>query len=135
LVSHDRYLVDKLTDQLFIFEGEGKVTVYNGNYADFKSEQEQKLKEEKEQLKARKVSSTKTKETDTSVNRKLSYKEQREYESLELEIEELEQKIIEKTKLLNTLIDHIEITKHAKEIEELQNTLETKSERWLELGE
>ncbi len=135
LVSHDRYLVDKLTDQLFIFEGEGKVTVYNGNYADFKSEQEQKLKEEKEQLKAQKVSSTKTKETDTSVNRKLSYKEQREYESLELEIEELEQKIIEKTKLLNTLIDHIEITKHAKEIEELQNTLETKSERWLELGE
>ena len=135
LVSHDRYLVDKLTDQLFIFEGEGKITIYNGNYADFKSEQEQKLKEEKEQLKAQKVASTKIKETDTPANRKLSYKEQREYESLELEIEELEKKIIEKTKLLNTLIDHIEITKHAKEIEELQNTLEIKSERWLELGE
>lgn len=40
LVSHDRYLVDKLTDQLFIFDGTGKINIYNGNYADFKAEQE-----------------------------------------------------------------------------------------------
>src|SRR5690606_27644089 len=39
LVSHDRYLLDRLTDQLFIFNGDGAVTIYNGNYADYKTEQ------------------------------------------------------------------------------------------------
>lgn len=51
MVSHDRYLIDKLTDQLFIFEGEGNIRIYNGNYADYKSEQENALKEKKEQEK------------------------------------------------------------------------------------
>ena len=41
LVSHDRYLIDRLTDQLFIFEGDGNVRIYSGNYTDYRLEQEE----------------------------------------------------------------------------------------------
>jgi len=137
LVSHDRYLIDKLTEQLFIFEGGGEVTIYNGNYADFKFEQEQKLKEEKESLKSKKAANRNKIEIhqEEEIKRKLTYKEQREYEQLEADIAELEQTILAKTKLLNELTDHIKISENAEEIEKIQNMLDKKSERWLELGE
>ncbi|NGM61125.1 ABC-F family ATP-binding cassette domain-containing protein [Sphingobacterium sp. SGG-5] len=136
LVSHDRYLIDKLTDQLFVFEGNGTVRLYNGNYADFKSEQEQQLKEQKEQEKQKKVEYPKIEETDNStIKKKLSYKEQREYEELELDIQEIEKEIIEKTNSLASLTAHTEITEKAKEIEKLQQALDEKSDRWLALAE
>ena len=47
LVSHDRYLIDKLTDQLFIFEGDGNIRIFNGNYADYRNELEENLKIQK----------------------------------------------------------------------------------------
>src|SRR5690606_19867364 len=85
LVSHDRYLIDKLTDQLFIFDGTGDVQIYNGNYADFKTEQEQKAKldkiQEKEKTKKDTISSK-----PAPVKKKLSYQEELEYKSLEKEI-------------------------------------------------
>ena len=133
LVSHDRYLIDKLTEQLFIFDGSGKVTIYNGNYADFKLEQELKLKQEKEAEKLNKAN-TPTPQV-TSTKKKLSYKEQREYETLEVEIEELENLISEKTNILNSTTDHIELTNLSKEIENIQQQLDKKTERWMELAE
>lgn len=132
LVSHDRYLIDKLTEQLFIFDGSGIVTIYNGNYADFKFEQEQKLKEEK-------LAEKKNKEPFKTVietsKKKLTYKEQKEYEQLESEIEEIEVLIKNKTTDLNSASDHFVLSELAKEIENLQSKLDKKSERWLELAE
>jgi len=134
LVSHDRYLIDKLTEQLFIFDGVGNVTLYNGNYADFKLEQELKLKEEKLQNKGQK--STEKKEvTPIEPKKKLSYKEQKEYESLESEIVILEDRIAEMSNSLNELTDHTRISALAEEIQNLQYSLDSKSERWLELAE
>src|SRR5690606_21869902 len=75
LVSHDRYLIDKLTEQLFIFENSGNLKIYNGNYADYKIEQEQILRDKKEKVKsipAEKIISSKTEK------KRLSYKEQLE---------------------------------------------------------
>ena len=132
LVSHDRYLIDKLTEQLFIFENSGNLKIYNGNYADYKIEQEQILRDKKEKVKsipAEKIISSKTEK------KRLSYKEQLEYESLEKEITEIENIIIQKTELLNTITSHQEITEIALDIEKLQNELDNKSERWLELAE
>lgn len=134
LVSHDRYLIDKLTDQLFIFDGSGKVIIYNGNYADYKFEVEQKLKEQKEAERKTKESKNKQ-ETQSSTKKKLSYKEQREFNELENKISELENLIKEKTKELNSTTDHILLANLAKDIEALQEELEEKSERWLELAE
>lgn len=134
LVSHDRYLIDKLTEQLFIFDGNGQVTIYNGNYADFKYEEELRLKEEKIAEKAKKE----FKEAAPILKEEkkiLSYKEQLEYESLEKQIQELEEKIENKTTELNNTSDHTSLSVLAKDIEDLQNSLDSKSERWLELAE
>lgn len=132
LVSHDRYLVDKLTDQLFIFDGSGTISIYNGNYADFKYEQEQKNKEEK--LKAKKVSVS-TPVQPKEEQRKLTYKEVKEYNDLEIQIQELEVLLSNKNEELNTTTDHMLLIEISKEIENIQNNLDKKSERWLELAE
>lgn len=127
LVSHDRYLLDKLTDQLFIFTGDGEVVIYNGNYADFKLEQEELNKKvEKKVEKPKPVIEKK---------QKLSYKEQREFESLETEIAELEEQITELTTTLSNTTDHVELQKIAEEIEKHKKSLDAKSERWLTLAE
>jgi len=134
LVSHDRYLIDKLTEQLFIFNGDGDVTIYNGNYADHKYEQEQRLKEEK-LLEKNKKESPAPVEQKKEDKKKLSYKEQIEFESLEKEIQNLEQLIEQKTTELNVTTDHISLSNIAQEIEDLKISLDKKSERWIELAE
>lgn len=133
LVSHDRYLIDKLTEQLFIFDGIGNVTIYNGNYADYKTEQELKLKEEKSLEKQ--IKETPIPTANNVEKRKLSYKEQHEYDNIEKEIELLEKNISEKTELLNKSTEHETLSEISKEIENLQQLLDKKSDRWIELSE
>jgi ATP-binding cassette subfamily F protein uup len=133
LVSHDRYLIDKLTDQLFIFDGTGTVSIYNGNYADFKFEQEERIKEEK--LLEKKLKTNPTPIQIESEKKKLSFKEIKEYEELESIISDLEVKIQEKTKELNNTTDHQLLSSLAKEVEILQKQLDQKSDRWIELAE
>ncbi|GAA4144046.1 ABC-F family ATP-binding cassette domain-containing protein [Sphingobacterium kyonggiense] len=131
LVSHDRYLIDKLTEQLFVFKGNGEVVIYNGNYADFKQEQlELDAAEKKEERKQEKVQ---VKEKDNK--QKLSYKEQREFESLEKEIADLEEQISQLTGELSSSNDHVELQKIAEEIEKTKSSLDNKTERWMELAE
>jgi len=133
LVSHDRYLLDKLTDQLFIFEGKGKVQIYNGNYADFKLEQDEVQKLEKERQ--RKSIQEQIKPVAKEGKKKLSYKEQLEYTKLEEEIEKLEQNIKLKTEELNQLTDHLKLSSIAEEIQSIQKEIDEKSERWLYLAD
>ncbi|WP_333866711.1 ABC-F family ATP-binding cassette domain-containing protein [Sphingobacterium sp.] len=133
LVSHDRYLLDKLTDQLFIFEGKGKVQIYNGNYADFKLEQDEIQKLEKE--KQKKSIQEQTKPVVKEEKKKLSYKEQLEYTKLEEEIEKLEQSIKSKTEELNQVTDHLTLSSLAEEIQSIQKEIDEKSERWLYLAD
>ncbi len=133
LVSHDRYLLDKLTDQLFIFEGTGKIRIYNGNYADFKIEQDelQKLEKEKQKKNIQEIAKPQIKEE----KKKLSYKEQLEYNKLESEIESLELQVKAKTEELNQLTDHTKLSTLAEEIKTMQEQIDQKSERWLYLAD
>jgi len=133
LVSHDRYLLDKLTDQLFIFEGKGSVQIYNGNYADFKLEQEEIQKLEKE--KQKRITQEQVKPIVKEENKKLSYKEQLEYNKLEEEIEKLETQVILKTEELNQVTDHLKLSSLAEEIQSIQKQIDDKSERWLYLAD
>jgi len=133
LVSHDRYLLDKLTDQLFIFEGTGKIRIYNGNYADFKSEQDEIQKIEKE--KQKKNSQDKAKPEVKEEKKKLSYKDQLEYNKLETEIENLELQVKAKTEELNQLTDHVKLSTLVEEIKTMQEHIDQKSERWLYLAD
>lgn len=132
LVSHDRYLVDKLTDQLFILEGNGNIRIYNGNYSSYRYEQEQIKVQQKEAKTNPPIQETKK---DNS-KPKLSYKEQRELESLEKEISDIEDEIkLSTQKLNNPSADHEELIAVSKKIEDLNELLESKTMRWLELSE
>ncbi len=129
LVSHDRYLIDRLTDQLFIFEEGGGVRVYSGNYTDYRLEQDDLRKPVKEtpghESKKVTVDSSKT---------KLSFKEQKELTDLETSIKLLEAQVIGLTEQLNSgITDHNELSELARSIQVKKDDIDQKTLRWLEL--
>lgn len=131
LVSHDRYLVDKLTDQLFIMEGNGSVRIFNGNYSSYREEAELLKQAEKEALK-KPSQNIIIKEV---IKPKLSYKEKVELEDLTKDIEILESEIKVLNQELNTISSPDEVIKTVALIENKNILLENKSLRWLELSE
>lgn len=129
LVSHDRYLIDRLTDQLFIFEGDGNVRIYSGNYTEYRLEQE----EPKNQTKSK---TEKDKSVQERSQRKLSFKEQKELENIETETIALEGKVEVLTSELNSgITDHNKLSEIALKIQKLKDEIENKTLRWLELSE
>ncbi|WP_291399659.1 ABC-F family ATP-binding cassette domain-containing protein [Daejeonella sp.] len=129
LVSHDRYLIDRLTDQLFIFEGDGNVRIYSGNYTDYRLEQD----EPKAAVKAKPIIEKSEPETP---KRKLSFKEQKELDDLESETKVLEKNIETLTTELNSgITDHTKLSEIALEIQSLKDEIDIKTLRWLELSE
>lgn len=133
LVTHDRYLLDKLTNQLFIFDGSGEIQIYNGNYADFKIEQSE-IEASKNQ-KGSKKDSTPTPVSEVKSKQKISYKEKLELDGLDNLISDLETKINMLTEKLNNTSDHKELSDIATEIDSIKSELDQKTERWLELSE
>lgn len=132
LVSHDRYLLDKMSDQLFIMEGNGQVKIFNGNY----SEHRNSLEQEKEAT-VKKLKAEEQKATASTGTNKLSFKEQQEFKSLEISLEENENKVKTLTEKLNGIdpSDYIQIQEVSGEIEKLNHTIEKEMERWMELSE
>ena len=130
LVSHDRYLLDKMSEQLFIMEGNGLVTIYNGNY----SEHRNSLEVAKEKPIAKDV---KAPIQEKSLTKKLSFKEQKELEDSEALIEDLENKINELTASLLQIdsSEYQRIQETSNDIESLKKQLDDVTSRWLELSE
>lgn len=134
LVSHDRYLLDKMSDQLFIMEGNGSVKIFNGNYSEHRNsvelEKEQAAKKQKQGANAA-ISSNKT-----SVN-KLSFKEQQEYKTLEESLASNEQRINKLNLELNNTIpsDYVKIQELSEEIKKVSISIDQQMERWMELSE
>ncbi len=132
MVSHDRYLLDKLTDQLFIMEADGQVKIYNGNYSSYRLE----LEENKQQGKKNVVAEAPKTAAPAPKKNKLSFKENKELETLETEIPGIENKVKDLSDKLNTTgIEQSQLTAILKEIEVLNSALEEKSMRWMELSE
>ena len=130
LVSHDRYLLDKLTDQLFIMEEGGQVKIYNGNYSAYRLEQE----ENKQQ--AKKGTTADQSVVQVQKKNKLSFKENKELETLESEISGIEDLLRQKNEELNiTGIAPGRLAEALREIEKLNSLVNEKSIRWLELSE
>ena len=129
LVSHDRYLIDRLTEQLFIFEGDGNVHIYSGNYTDYRLEQEEPKKPVKSVLKTEMHNSE-----PTTQKRKLSFKEEKELQSIESETEELEKQVEVLTSELNSgITDHTQLSEIAIKIKALKENIDNMTMRWLEL--
>lgn len=131
LVSHDRYLVDKLTDQLFVMEGEGAIRIFNGNYSSYREEQEALKSFEKNN--AKKLLSIQNEKT--TVKPKLSFNEQKELKNVENEIESLENDITVKINELDKCTNNATIIDLANEIEKIKKQLDLKTNRWLELSD
>ncbi|MCE2731986.1 MAG: ABC-F family ATP-binding cassette domain-containing protein [Flammeovirgaceae bacterium] len=133
LVSHDRYFMDHLVDQLFVFEGDGIIQPFNGNYTDYRDElEEAELKKQKNQNKN--FDKVEVKNADTKKG--LSYKEKIELEKLVVEIQEIEGN---KKKIQELLVsgetNHEKLINWGKELETLEQQLEEKTNRWLALSE
>lgn len=133
VVSHDRFFMDEVVDQLFVFQGDGKIKGFIGNYSQYRQYLQQKNKEEQKELSAQKKNSKEY--SRPREKKKRSFKEQREYEQLQEEIAALEN---EKEKLNAELLQNTnyqEIEKISLRIKEVTETLDIKELRWLELDE
>jgi ABC transport system ATP-binding/permease protein len=127
LVSHDRYFMDHLVDQLFVFEGDGKILPFNGNYSDYRSI------DEEDEVPKPSVSKQTVKEEKLE-KKKPSFKEKKEHEELQKAIDLLEE---EKKKIANELTvgnhDHNQLVKMGERLEAVNLEIDMKTLRWLEL--
>ena len=137
IISHDRYFMDKVVDHLLVFKGDGEIDDFPGNYTQYRQWMELKDAEEDEKAKANKAESEKGKNTWSGPKkRKLSFKEKQEMEQLEADIARLEE---EKAKLEQALCEATlsveEIIAAGKRLPLLEEELDEKTFRWLELSE
>ena len=130
VVSHDRFFMDKVVEHLFVFEGEGKIRNYAGNYTQYREvvNKEQRQKEKPKKQKVERKEKPKQK--------KLSYKEQKEFDALEKEVEEMEiQKTTLETEISTGELAQNDLFEKSNKIGELIELIDEKSMRWLELSE
>lgn len=137
VVSHDRFFMDKVIDHLLVFEGEGKVKDFPGNYTDYREWREaNELTEAKEKEENTKKGTPKTISTKADNPRRLSFKEKTELAALDKEIPELEQEKAEiETRMSSGTCTTKEITDLSEQFANLSNLLDEKILRWLELSE
>ena len=132
IVSHDRYFMDRLVDHLFVFEGEGEIRDFPGNYSQFREwqkSQEETRAEEKKTISQKQA-------LPAAVKKKLTFKEQREFEILEKEIRALEnEKSAITQKLSDPTVDFGELQQLSQRIGEVTGLIDEKELRWLELSE
>ncbi|HMQ00005.1 MAG TPA: ABC-F family ATP-binding cassette domain-containing protein [Cyclobacteriaceae bacterium] len=134
LVSHDRYFMDKLVEQLIVFEGEGQVRLFNGNYSDYRNYLEEKELADTQAVKEKPVEKKIEKPVVNDDKRKLTYKEKQELSNLPAEIEKLEkEKSVLEKQLSSAGTDHAKLNEIAAQIAVINAQIENKTLRWLEL--
>ncbi|MGB5698449.1 ABC-F family ATP-binding cassette domain-containing protein [Muriicola sp.] len=137
VVSHDRYFMDKIVDHLFIFRGDAIIEDFPGNYSDFRAYEDSQVQEKRNQQNDRKIidSTEKTQWREEGKGKKLSYSEQKEYKQLEKEIKVLELKRQHlQNEFLDTKLSGEKIAELSKTLQEVEHTIEQKTERWFELS-
>ena len=141
IVSHDRYFMDKVIDHCFIFEGQGRVRDFPGNYSDYREMLD--LEEELQLSKSKTVLETKSSVVEVNVpvgsidkKRKLTFKEKFELEQIEKEMETLQSRKLElESELANLGSDYERITAISQELLRAKERLDEIEFRWLELTE
>ena len=130
VVSHDRYFMDKIVDNLFVFRGEGQIENFPGNYSDFRAYEDS--------IEPKKLDSVNTEKQDwkkESVSGSLTFNEQKEFNKIEREIKDLEfeKQNIEQLFADGKVADN-DILSKSKELENICNKIENHEERWFELS-
>jgi len=130
VISHDRYFMDRIVDQLFVFEGSGVINGFPGNYSDYRTYEDSKPSEGSQKIKkedSRKI------EPNAG---QLSHTEKREFGKLEKDIANLERKKAEiEQQFSNNLVAPENIEEASLKLQDIINDLDIKEERWLELSE
>lgn len=138
-VSHDRYFLDNMADRIFAFEGDGHLVQYEGGYTDYLEARERKLAdvsvEESSPVKENKPS-----KNDWKQNRKeklkFSYKEEREFETIDEDIEKLEEKIASlEADMMKNATNSEKLREIVEEKEKAEKALEEKMDRWVYLND
>lgn len=138
-VSHDRYFLDNMADRIFAFEGDGHLVQYEGGYTDYLEARERKLAdvsvEESSSVKENKPS-----KNDWKQNRKeklkFSYKEEREFETIDEDIEKLEEKIASlEADMMKNATNSGKLREIVEEKEKAEKALEEKMDRWVYLND
>ena len=133
-VSHDRYFLDRVCNKIFAYEGRGKINIYTGNYSDYLDYREQEnieFEEFEDKVKEEKPKAPKKEKPKAKNKPKFSYNEQREFDTIDEDIEKLEDKIAsleEDTSKYAT--DFTKLQEIMDEKTKLENELQVKYERW-----
>lgn len=131
-VSHDRYFLDKTVDRIFAFEGNGKITQYEGGYSDYLRQYEQRHTEEVQP----KPVSQKVERTSSPKPLKMSYQEQKDYETINDRIENLENAIAETEDEMSKITsDYVKLQELSEKKSALEAELEEAYDRWVYLSE
>ena len=129
VISHDRYFMDRIVDHLFVFEGEGVINGFPGNYSDYRSYEDSKPSESNQKIKKED-----SRKSDAPTNQ-LSHTEKREFGKLEKDMANLGRKKIEiETKFSNNDVAPDKIEETSLDLQKIITELETKEERWFELS-
>ncbi|MFP5439805.1 MAG: ABC-F family ATP-binding cassette domain-containing protein [Bacteroidia bacterium] len=133
VVSHDRYFMDKIVDHMFVFQGNGEILDFPGNYSDWRSYDESAEPADKEDKKADAADKKNWKQN--RVKAGLSFNEQKEFDKIEKDIKDLERKKIDiEAQFSNGSVADKDISAKAEELQKVLNDIESKTERWFELS-
>ncbi|MCK5134919.1 MAG: ABC-F family ATP-binding cassette domain-containing protein [Bacteroidales bacterium] len=138
IVSHDRYFLDKLTDHLFIFKGDGMIKDHYGSYSVYRQQLESVKKQARKTIEpvTGHRNDSREKGAAEKTKTKLTYKEQQEYTRLEPEIEDLEEEKASLEEELNAgTLDYESLNRKSLRVAELIELIDTRIQRWMELGQ
>lgn len=131
-ISHDRYFLDKMASEIWELNGTGQIRRYNGNYQDYAA----KAFQEDSAEKSKKQTEKKERVFVGKKKLKFSYKEQREYDTIDDTIAQLEQQVKEvEAQLLQSTSDYVKLQELSAKKEQLEQELEEKMERWVYLND
>jgi ATP-binding cassette subfamily F protein uup len=137
-ISHDRYFLDRVAERMFVFEEDGLIRQYEGGYSDYKQTKEKQEKQEDNSTKKviKKEADTEKSSEKQKVPTKMTYKDQREWDTIEDTIQGLEQKLEELEKEIEeNAANYVLLQQLSEQKQELEAELEQKMNRWMELSE
>lgn len=137
VVSHDRYFMDRVVDHVLALNGDGTVKDFPGNYSQYREwKREMEENDAKNEPDVSEKKNAYKLESQNNRKPKLSFKEKKEFESIDLKIDELEK---EKKEIEKTLSGYVEdakkITELSIRLNEVNNIIDSMTERWMELSE
>lgn len=137
IVSHDRYFMDRLVDHLFVFEGEGVISDFPGNYAEYRIAEDRKQKQKTETGEQKHPTvAILSNASASSAKKKMSFKEKLEFENIEKELKKMQDEKTQLTEKINSgITDYAELNRISLRINELNEKIDEREMRWLELSE